>query len=392
MPGPLQGLKVLDFSTLLPGPFATMMLADLGAEVTCVAAPGPGSLRVNVAGQEPNPIDLSLLRNKRSITVNMKDPASKEIIKRLVERADIVVEQFRPGVMDRLGWGYEATRAVNPKIIYASITGYGQNGPYKDRAGHDLNYLALSGLLSYTGRKDSGPTTYGTQVADICAGSYNMVVGVLAALWHRQQTGEGQHIDVSMHDGAIALNIITGSVFLRYGVEPGYETELLSGGTLYDNYKTKDGRYMSVGGLEPKFLADFLQGIGRSDLAPNPATSMYTIPSKAEAKKAVTAAIAEKTFDEWVEIFAKRDACVEPVITLKEMEAHPHTKARGMIVEINNNKGGTVKQLAHPVKYSATPAEYRHAGRSPGAETEDILKELGFSEAETQGLKSATGG
>ncbi len=387
MTGPLKGLKVLDFSTLLPGPYGTMMLADLGAEVTRVVAPGSGSLRADMPDGEPNPIDLMLCRNKRSLTLNMKDPASAEIVRRLIERSDALVEQFRPGVMARLGWDYEAAKKVNPKIIYCSLTGYGQDGPYRDRAGHDLNYLAISGILSYSGRKEVGPSPCGIQIADLCAGSYNMVVGLLAALYHRDKTGEGQHVDIAMLDGSIALNAISGSAFTRYGVVPGYETELLNGGSLYDCYATKDGRYLSVGGLEPKFLADFLQGIGKPELAPNPSTSMYTIPNKQEAKRIVTEIIASKTFAEWSEVFAHRDACVEPVLTLKEMSDHPQIKARGMVVEMESAGGKKVRQFAHPNKYSSTAPEYRHAGRNGGAETDAILSEIGFSADEIQSLR-----
>ncbi len=382
MPGPLNGLKILDFSTLLPGPYGTMMFADLGAEVTRVVAPGPSSLRPEMPGGEPNPLDLLLNRNKRSVTVNMKDESSREIIRRLIERNDALVEQFRPGVMQRLGWDYPAAKAVNPKIIYCSLTGYGQNGPYKDRAGHDLNYLAMSGIMSYTGKKEIGPSPCGIQIADLCAGSYNLVVGLLAALYHRQQIGEGQHIDVAMLDGSIALNAISGATFLRYGVVPGLETELLNGGTLYDIYKTKDGKFLSAGGLEPKFLFDFLKALNRPDLAPTPGTSMYAIPNKAEAKKIVTELIAQKTLEEWTKLFADYDACVEPVLDLKEMSEHPQTKAREMIVEVNNNRGGKVRQIAHPIKFSSTPPRYDHAGKPAGAENDVILREIGFSEEE----------
>ncbi len=387
MGGPLEGLKVLDFSTLLPGPYGTMMMADLGAEVTRVAAPGPGSLRADMPGGEPNPIDQMLHRNKRSVTVNLKSEAGRELVGRRFERWDILVEQFRPGVMGRLGWDYPAAKAANPKIIYCSLTGYGQNGPLRDRAGHDLNYLALSGIMSYTGRKESGPSPCGIQIADLCAGSYNLVVGALAALHHRARTGEGQHVDVAMLDGSIALNAISGSAFLRFGMVPGLETELLNGGTLYDIYRTSDGRYLSVGGLESKFLFDFLKAIERPELAKAPGTTMYAMSNKAEAKRVVAETIAQKTLAEWTEIFARYDACVEPVLTLKEMSESPQAAAREMIIEIDDNRGGKARQIGHPIKFSATPAQYRHAGKPSGAETEAILAEIGFGEKEAAELR-----
>lgn len=383
MPGPLHGLKVLDFSTLLPGPYGTMMLADLGAEVTRVVAPGREMLR-----GAANPLDMTLARSKRSIAVNMKSPDSAEVIKRLVERHDVLVEQFRPGVMERLGWGYEQAKAANPKIIYASITGYGQNGPLRDRAGHDINYLALSGVFSYTGRKEEGPAPFGTQVADLCAGSYNMVVGVLAALYHRNVTGEGQYVDVSMLDGSIALNAIAGSTFFAMGHVPKRESEFLNGGTLYDIYQTKDAKHISVGGLEPKFLANFLKALGLSELA-QPGATMYTMSKIPEAKKKVAEALATKTLEEWNELFPAYDCCVEPVLDIEEMSEHPQTQAREMIVEVDNEKGGKMKQIASPIKFSGTQQEYRHIGRAPGAETETVLEELGFSDDEVAKMREA---
>lgn len=382
MAGPLAGLKVLDFSTLLPGPYGTMMLGDMGAEVTRVVAPGREPLRGAV-----NPLDAVLARNKRSIFVDLKQPESRPVIERLLKQSDILVEQFRPGVMQRLGWGYPEAKNVKHDIIYCSLTGYGQDGPLRDRAGHDLNYLALSGILSYTGRKDEGPAPYGTQVADICAGSYNMVVGVLAALFHRQQTGQGQFIDVAMLDGSIALNAVSGAAYFGIGHMPRREGEFLNGGTLYDIYKTKDGQYISVGGLEPKFLAGFLKALDLSDLA-KPGSTMYTMSNIPEAKKKVAQALAQKTLAEWNEIFPAYDCCVEPVQDLEEMSVHPQTQAREMIVDVDDGKGGKTRQIAHPIKYSETPPVYRHAGTPGGAETEAILEELGFSSEEAGELRS----
>lgn len=382
MAGPLTGLRVLDFSTLLPGPYGTMMLGDMGAEVTRVVAPGREPLRGAI-----NPLDAVLSRNKRSIFVDLKVPESREVIRRLVERTDVLVEQFRPGVMERLGWGYPQAKAVSEKIIYCALTGYGQNGPLRDRAGHDLNYLALSGILSYTGRKDQGPTPYGTQVADLCAGSYNMVVGVLAALFHRNSTGQGQFVDVAMLDGSIALNAVSGAAYFGVGHLPKREGEFLNGGTLYDIYATKDGRYISVGGLEPKFLEGFLKALGLSELA-KPGATMYSMSNIADAKVKVREALAQKTLAEWNEIFPAYDCCVEPVLDLEEMAAHPQTQAREMIVSVDDGSGGKKQQIAAPIKFSETHQEYRHTGRPGGAETDEILAELGFTDAEKAALRA----
>ncbi len=381
MSGPLAGLKVLDFSALLPGPFGTMMLADLGGEVTRVVAPGRPGVRPDLPDGSPNALDLTLHRNKRSIAVDLKKPQSREIIRRLIAAHDVLVEQFRPGVMARLGWDYDAARAVNARIIYASLTGYGQTGPMRDRAGHDVNYLALSGVFSYTGRRGDGPAPFGLQVADLAAGSLSLVIGVLAALVHRERAGEGQHVDVSMFDGSVALNALAAAEFLVNGHVASRETELLNGGTLYDLYRTKDGRYLSVGGLEPKFLHDFLRAIGLPEIA-DPNESMLTMKNKARAKRAVAEAIAARTLAEWREIFARHDACVEPVLDVQEMTEHPQVAERGLIVEVEAAGGKRLRQIAHPIRFSATPPRYDHAARPAGAEGREILRGLGFADGE----------
>ncbi|NUM81173.1 CoA transferase [bacterium] len=241
MPGPLSSLKVLDFSTLIPGPFASMMLADLGAEVLRIEAPHrPDLIRTMppFAG-EVSAWQALLNRSKRSVALDLKKPEAGEIIKRLVQTYDIVLEQFRPGVMDRLGLGYDTLSQINPGLIYCAITGYGQTGPYKDRAGHDLNFLALAGVMSHTGRKTEGPFPLGVQVADIGAGAFGAVSGILAAVIHRLQTGEGQFVDISMFDGMVAWNSLATSHYLVARQNPEWENMLLNGGSFYDFYRSE---------------------------------------------------------------------------------------------------------------------------------------------------------
>src|SRR5690606_35453669 len=305
--GPLASLKVLDFSTLLPGPCATMMLADMGAEVLRVESPSrPDLLRL----MPPMTGKVSaghayLNRSKRSLSLDLKQPGAVEIIHDLIQSHDILVEQFRPGVMERLGLGYEALSAINPRLIYCSITGYGQTGPYRDRAGHDINYLALSGVAAYSGRKSSGPPPLGIQVADVAGGSHHAVMGILAAVIQRQQTGQGQHVDVSMTDAAFAMNHLAAAAYLGGGGTPEPEGMVLNGGAFYDYYRTQDGGYLSVGSLEPQFMKVLCEVIGRPDLAtkgmsPNPA-------HQAEIREAMTEAIASRTLAQWQEIFAGLD-------------------------------------------------------------------------------------
>ena len=351
MPGPLSTLKVLDFSTLLPGPYATMMLADMGAEVLRVEAPD----RVDLAKVMP-PFDGKfsttfsyLSRGKQTLQLNLKQPESVEKIKELVKDYDIVVDQFRPGVMDRLGVGYETLKAINPKLIYCAITGYGQTGPYKDRAGHDINYLAISGVASHCGRADSGPPPMGIQIADVAGGSHHAVMGILAAVIQRQQTGQGAFIDISMTDAAFALNAMAGAAALAGGVEQKPEGGMLNGGTFYDYYQTSDGRWLSVGSLEPQFSARLCDALGLSEMK-SQALSQKPDDQK-QLKAAIQEKVKEKTLAEWQEIFAGQDACVEPVLTVTEAAEHPQLRARGMVMEVDRGDGEMQRQSGNPIKF-----------------------------------------
>ena len=366
----LSNLKILDFTTLLPGPFATMQLADMGADVIKVSSPSKYDL---VLESEPKIGEKSanllwLNRNKKTLALNLKTKEAIDIVKDLIKEYDILVEQFRPGVMEKLGLGYEELKEINPRLIYCSITGYGQTGPMSMKAGHDINYLAKSGMMSFSGRKDEGPVLYGTQIADIAVGSMNSVIGILAAANYRNQTGQGQHIDISMMDGLLQMNSLIGSQYLGGGELPQREGELLNGGSNYDFYKTKDGRYFSVGSLEPKFWKELCQTLGVEAEA---ATDL-------SVKDEIREKFLEKDFDEWVEIFKDKDACVEPVLNLKEALEDPHVKERGLIVELDVD-GEKVKQFASPIVFSETKQEYKFAGKKIGTDTEAILKKLGYS-------------
>ena len=350
MAAPLANLKILDFSTLLPGPYATMMLADMGAEVLRIEAPD----RVDLAKVMP-PFDgkfsttFSYLgRGKQTLQLNLKQPESVERVKQLVQDYDIVVEQFRPGVMDRLGIGYEVLKAINPKLIYCAITGYGQTGPYKDRAGHDINYLAISGVASHCGRADSGPPPMGIQIADVAGGSHHAVMGILAAVIKRQETGEGAFIDISMTDAAFALNAMAGAAALAGGQPQKPESGMLNGGTFYDYYQTRDGRWLSVGSLEPQFSSRLCDTLGLGEL------KSYALSQKPEHQQELKAAIkqkiAERSLAEWRQVFADVDACVEPVLTIEEAAEHPQLKARGMVVERDRGDGQLQRQLGLPLR------------------------------------------
>lgn len=351
MAAPLANLKILDFSTLLPGPYATMMLADMGAEVLRIEAPD----RVDLAKVMP-PFDgkfsttFSYLgRGKQTLQLNLKQPESVEKVKQLVQDYDIVVEQFRPGVMDRLGIGYEVLKAINPRLIYCAITGYGQTGPYRDRAGHDINYLAISGVASHCGRADSGPPPMGIQIADVAGGSHHAVMGILAAVIKRQETGEGAFIDISMTDAAFALNAMAGAAALAGGQPQKPESGMLNGGTFYDYYQTSDGRWLSVGSLEPQFSSRLCDTLGLGEL------KSYALSQKPEHQQELKAAIKQKiaarSLAEWQEVFAEVDACVEPVLTIEEAAEHPQLQARGMVVEGDRGDGVGQRQLGSALRF-----------------------------------------
>ena len=389
--GALDGLKILDFSTLLPGPFATLMLADMGAEVLKISSAGKADIVADyppfIEGTDISASQAWLGRNKKTMFLNLKTEEGRSIVKELVKEYDIVMEQFRPGVMDRLGLGYEDLKAVNPAVIYCSLTGYGQSGPLRDAAGHDINYMSRSGIISHAGRKTEGPSLMNFQIADIAVGSLNSVIGILAAVNYRRNTGRGQFIDVAMMDGCVPFNSIDGAAFLVSGRQPAREGERLNGGCIYDFYQTKDGEYMSVGSLEPKFWKQFCTAIGREDLIEG---SVWP-QNISQVKSEIRGIFKTKTRDEWVEIFSHYDACVQPVLDLNEaLLCDEQIKAREMVVDVRLplHEDISVRQLATAVKLSECPCEYKHAGYPAGYHTREIIDSLGlnYNELEAKGV------
>ena len=386
MPGPLASLRILDFTTLLPGPFATMALADMGAAVVRVESPTRPDM---VRFLPPYDGDTSawhgvLNRNKRSLALDLKRPDAADVIRRLVTTGgyDIIIEQFRPGVMERLGAGYDDLRAANPALIYCALTGYGQTGPLRDRAGHDNNYLALSGALSYSGRRETGPPPLGIQVADIGGGALGALVGLLAAVVHRAATGEGQFVDISMLDMMLAWQAHLISHYLVTGETPGPEEMALNGGRVYDLYETADGRRLSVGSLEPKFWEGFCAAIDRPDLV---APGLSLDPDEqARVKAEVKASILARPLAEWAAVFAPLDVCVEPVLTVPEALAQPHVAARELVIDVPRLTGGAQRQIASPWRFSVGTTGYRHTGAALGAHTAEVLREAGFTETEIE--------
>lgn len=370
--GALNGIKILDFTTLLPGPFATLTLADLGAEVVKISSPSKPDLVTSwppqIEGENVTAAAAWLGRNKKTVHLDLKAEGGKDQVERLIDQGyNIIVEQFRPGVMDRLGLGYQELSSRHPDLIYCSITGYGQTGPMKDKAGHDMNFLAKAGILSHCGRADSGPAPSNMQVADLYGGSMYAMVGILSAIYHREKTGQGQAIDISMCDGAFTMNSMDGAGFLAGGDQPTRQTGLLNGGSIYDYYKTADGRYFSVGSLEPKFYKGLCQAMG---LQPSPLGVRDL-----DQKKEIEDLFASKSSDEWLEIFKDYDICVELVADLDQACKDDLFVERKMLVDLPAPSGEmTIRQIGCPIHMSKTPPEYRHAGYPAGWHTDEILK------------------
>lgn len=377
MSGPLKHLKILDFTTLLPGPYATMLLADMGAEVVRVESPDRADMLKLIPPMHDHYsyAHHSINRNKRSIALDLKSPHSRSIVLKLLEEYDILIEQFRPGVMKSFGLDYAQLKQSFPNLIYCSISGYGQNGEYKNKAGHDINYLALSGLASYTGRKAQGPAPCGIPLADIAGGSHHAVMGILAAEISRQQTSLGQYLDISICDAAFSLNSLYAAGALATGCDPGYEDQLLNGGHYYDYYRTSDNRYISVGALEPKFAATFLQVIGCEHWIDK--VNLFTAPS-ARLKEEISQKFLKHSYHYWKEVFVSLDACVEPVLSITEAAEHPVIKNRQMLIEVPTNKQQKILQIAPVIKFSENRSD-NYSGRALGEDSISVLSEIGFS-------------
>jgi crotonobetainyl-CoA:carnitine CoA-transferase CaiB-like acyl-CoA transferase len=386
---PLEGIKILDLTRLLPGPYGTMLLGDLGAEVIKIEEPERGDYarwnppQINGVGSR----HLLLNRNKKSVTLNLKAPEGKAVLRKMVEQgADVLIEQFRPGVMDRLGVGFKDLEKVNPRIIYCSLTGYGQDGPYRDVAGHDLNYIGVAGVLSLTGQKGGAPVIPGTQIADLIGGGLYAVIGILSALMARQKTGRGQYIDISMLDGVVSLLPDSAALFFAEGKAPRAGERRLTGGLpQYQVYRTQDEKYLAVGALEEKFWANLSRLIGKPEWAEKIPKELD--PRSEEIKEEMARVFKTKTQKEWLDLLMNEDACVTAVQSLDEVFSDPHVLHRQMLVEQIHPKAGRLRQIGVPIKFSHTPGEVRTPAPEIGEHTEEILKQLGYSQGEIDRLR-----
>ena len=368
--GALQGIRVIEMAGLAPAPYCGLILADFGAEVVRVDRVGGTSFD-------------QLSRGKRSIAVNLKHADGVACLLRLVEQVDVLVEPFRPGVMERLGLGPDVVCALNPRLVYARLTGYGQSGPYANMAGHDINYIALAGALSLIGRRGDKPLPPVNLLGDFAGGGMLCAMGIAFALLERSRSGTGQVVDAAMVDGAAHLS----SILYKFHAAGLWTDErgtnfLDTGAPFYDTYRTKDGCYVSVGAIEPQFYAVMLQGLGL-----DPATMPAQLDQAhwPETARKFTEIFASRTRDEWCTIFDGTDACVAPVLGLAEVSHHPHNQARNLLIP--DSKG--VLEPAPAPRLSRTPAGVRRPMPQPGQHTREVLTEFGFAEAEIRQLTQA---
>ena len=372
--GPLSGVRVIEIASLAPAPFGCMILADLGADVLRVD-------RAERCGPEARaPVD-PLVRGRRSIGLNLKDPAAVELLLRLSEDADVLVEGFRPGVAERLGFGPQTCEERNPRLIFARMTGWGQDGPLAPTAGHDIDYIAISGALSLVGRAGEPPVPPVNLVGDFGGGGMLLALGILAALVERATSGRGQVVDAAMVDGSALLTSFVYGLRVIGNWQDSRGVNLLdTGAPFYDTYRTADGEYMAVGALEPQFYAALLAGLGLTDAA---LPGQHDRGGWPVLRERFALAFAARTRAEWEHVFADSDACVSPVLSAAEAPVHPHARARKAFVEV-----GGVTQPAPAPRFSRSVAGHPAPPPRPGADTDDVLASLGLAAAEVADLRA----
>jgi len=386
MPNALEGIKIVDLTRLLPGPYGSMLLADLGADVLKIEEPSQGdTMRLRAPFLKKESMQYLILnRNKRSLTLNLKIPKAREIFHKLIAKSDVILESFRPGVVQRLGIDYENMKKINPGIVYCSITGYGQDGPYRDVPGHDINYLGISGILSMTGQKDGPPIIPGLPIADVGGGLF-AAFAILAAVIARDRTGRGQYIDMSMLDGLVSFLTLYAANYFGTGKPP------LRGGfrqsgifPFYNVYKAKDGKYLTLGCSEKHFWVNLCKTLGREDFIEY---QFDEGEKREEAFQFLRKTFMDRTRDEWVKILREADVCCAPVYDLGEVFSDSHILSRQMVQEVKHPTEGWIKQLGFPWKFSDTPGQIKTPPPALGEHTETVLKDLGYGQAEMETLR-----
>ena len=386
--GPLAGLRVLDLTRLLPGPMATLHLADQGAEVIKIEdtgagdyarTMGPGAAEANAAGEDSLFFRI-LNRNKKNLRLDLKQAAGVEAFLRLAADADVIFESFRPGVADRLGIGYETVRATNPRIVYCAITGYGQTGPWAKLAGHDLNFIAMAGLLEQIGTAGGAPAIPDFQIGDLLGGCLTSLVGVLTAVMGAKATGQGSYVDVAMADAVLGHSLFTLlATQTGEGLSPRGEGELTGAAPCYNVYRTADNRYLAVGAMEPKFWQILCAAVNRPDLAP------FGLATGAEGKRVydeLAAVIVAQPLAYWEKTLVPVDCCVTPVLRINEALAHPQFVARQVATEVDG-----MTQLAPPFKLSNWPWTEKRPASTAGGDSNEVLRAVGYSATEIESLR-----
>ena len=383
---PLEGIRVLDMSGLAPGPYCTMLLGDLGADVIVVeATPGAGR-RLDFGANERTRAYDPLRRNKRSIGLNLKEASAQEAFLKLAEGADVVIEGYRPGVVKRLGVDYEAVSKRNPRIVYCSLSGYGQTGPYSNLVGHDINYISLGGALGAIGWPGGPPAIPLNLIADFAGGGLYAAFAIVTAIVAREKTGRGQYVDMAMSDGVTSLLAMSTGQFFSAGHVPQRGTDFLNGALpAYHVYECSDGKWLSIGSLEPWFWSETCQALGCDEFIPHQ-NNREKFPEMFEWMRAK---FKEKTRDEWFEELRQRDICVGPVLAMDEVFEDPHVIAREMVIEVEHPKFGPVKQVGIGPKFSDTPGSVRTTGPVRGEHTDEVLGEAGLSADEIAALREA---
>ncbi len=382
----LTGMKILDLTRLLPGGYATQLLGDLGAEVLKVEDPWQGDymrwMEPYLPGTQESALYFGLNRNKKSLKLNLKSSEGLEVFFKLLKSYDVVLEGFRPGVMENLGLGYEVLQAANPRVILCSISGYGQDGPYRLRSGHDINYTAIAGALGLAGVPGGQPVLPAVQVADLGGGALLAVAGLLAAYIARERTGLGENVDVSMLDGVVSwmamlyTQLAAGDPTLKRG-----EGRLSGGDICYRVYAAKDGRYMSLGALEPKFWQAFCQTVGREELI------SHQFSRDPGALAEVESIFKQRTQAEWVEFLKDKDLCCEPILEPFEAKEHPQVRHRSLFRSLSHPQAGRVEVIGNPLKFGQEEVGPDRLPPGFGEHTEEVLEEEGFSAEEVARLK-----
>ncbi len=385
MEGPLKGFRIIDLSRYGTGRYCTMLLADYGAEVITIETPRLDSSLPSFLTDDTSPRYLAFNRNKKSMAINLTKEEGREIFYKVIKTVDVLVEGYRPGVTKKMRIDFETLKKINPRLIYCSISGFGQDGPYSNRSGHDLNYVGISGILSLTGPEEGPPSFIGTQVADLVGGFCQATIAVLMALLEREKSGEGQYIDLAMLDGLIHALWLQGTDYLMTGRIPQKGETILTGLSAgYNIYQTLDGKYLTLGCYEPWFWERLCRIVEREDFIQHQNV-------KGEKRKEVLTSFQKifksKTRDEWLKILNEADIPCGPVNHFGETFSDPQVIHRKMVVEVNHPRLGKIKQIGIPIKFSRTPGRIKLPSPRYGEHTLQILEELGFTEDDIQELR-----